>query len=80
MHCQPAYARCQSDSCVADADIEALIQKGERDTEALNDKMNKFTENARAFTMDGGVSLYDYKDEVRVPRDVRNALCIGLVK
>lgn len=27
--------------------------------------MNKFTDNARQFTMDGGVSLYDYKEEVR---------------
>jgi hypothetical protein len=26
--------------------------------------MNKFTESARQFTMDGGVSLYDFKDEV----------------
>jgi hypothetical protein len=26
--------------------------------------MNKFTENAKQFTMDGGLSLYDFKDEV----------------
>lgn len=48
-----------------DADIEAILQKGERETKDLNDKMNKFTDNARQFTMDGGVSLYDYKEEVR---------------
>ena len=48
----------------ADADIEAILQKGERDTADLNDKMNKFTDNAKQFTMDGGISLYDYKDEV----------------
>eukprot|EP00878_Enallax_costatus_P003452 GHUV01003663.1.p1 GENE.GHUV01003663.1~~GHUV01003663.1.p1 ORF type:complete len:1042 (+),score=456.73 GHUV01003663.1:458-3583(+) len=62
-------------SNITDADIEALIQKGERDTEALNDKMNKFTENARAFTMDGGVSLYDYKDE-----DEKEGTDLGMLK
>jgi hypothetical protein len=30
--------------------------------------MNKFTENAKQFTMDGGLSLYDFKDEVRTRR------------
>jgi phosphoribosylaminoimidazole-succinocarboxamide synthase len=54
--------------CCADADIEAILTKGERDTRDLNDKMNKFTENAKQFTMDGGLSLYDFKDEVRTRR------------
>lgn len=49
----------------SDADIEAILQKGERDTADLNDKMNKFTESAKQFTMDGGLSLYDFKEEVR---------------
>lgn len=48
---------------ITDADIEAILQKGERDTADLNDKMNKFTDNAKQFTMDGGISLYDYKEE-----------------
>jgi hypothetical protein len=48
----------------SDADIEAILQKGERETADLNDKLNKFTESAKQFTMDGGVSLYDYKEEV----------------
>ncbi len=26
--------------------------------------MQQFTDNAKQFTMDGGMSLYDYKDEV----------------
>ncbi|WIA10295.1 hypothetical protein OEZ86_000436 [Tetradesmus obliquus] len=50
-------------SNITDADIEAILTKGERDTRDLNDKMNKFTENAKQFTMDGGLSLYDFKDE-----------------
>jgi hypothetical protein len=48
----------------ADADIEAILQKGERETADLNDKMNKFTESAKQFTMDGGLSLYDFKEDV----------------
>lgn len=52
--------------CQSDADIEAIITKGERETAALNNKMQQFTDNARKFTMDGGMTVYDYKDEVRV--------------
>jgi hypothetical protein len=47
-----------------DADIEAIITKGEKDTAALNSKIQDFTEAARQFTLDGGMSLYDYKEEV----------------
>jgi hypothetical protein len=47
-----------------DADIEAIITKGEKDTAALNSKIQEFTEAARQFTLDGGISLYDYKEEV----------------
>eukprot|EP00879_Flechtneria_rotunda_P001459 GHRR01001613.1.p1 GENE.GHRR01001613.1~~GHRR01001613.1.p1 ORF type:complete len:1090 (+),score=452.35 GHRR01001613.1:198-3467(+) len=50
-------------SNITDADIEAILQKGERDTKDLNEKMNKFTESAKQFTMDGGISIYDYKDD-----------------
>mmetsp|Transcript_40687 Transcript_40687/g.90456 ORF Transcript_40687/g.90456 Transcript_40687/m.90456 type:complete len:1088 (-) Transcript_40687:511-3774(-) len=49
-------------SSVTDADIEAIIQKGEKDTKALNDKMQQFTDNAMAFTLDGGM-VYDFKDD-----------------
>ena len=47
---------------VTDADVEAIIAKGEKDTKALNDKMAQFTENAMQFTMDGGIA-YEFKDE-----------------
>jgi SWI/SNF-related matrix-associated actin-dependent regulator of chromatin subfamily A member 5 len=46
------------------ADIDAILTKGERDTKALNDKMQQFTDNARKFTMDGGIeNVYEYKDD-----------------
>lgn len=48
-------------SSITDADIEAIIKKGERDTEALNSKMQQFTDNAKQFTMDGGLSVYEFK-------------------
>ncbi|GAX78211.1 hypothetical protein CEUSTIGMA_g5653.t1 [Chlamydomonas eustigma] len=47
---------------VTDADVEAIIAKGVRDTQALNDKMQQFTDNARQFTMDGGI-IEEFKDE-----------------
>ncbi|GLI59043.1 hypothetical protein VaNZ11_000871 [Volvox africanus] len=49
-------------SNITDADIDAIIKKGERDTADLNQKMQQFTENAMKFTMDGGLA-YDFKDE-----------------
>lgn len=66
--CNAACCAAAALICSADADIEAILTKGERDTRDLNDKMNKFTENAKQFTMDGGLSLYDFKDEVRERR------------
>ena len=42
--------------------MEAIIAKGERDTKALNDKMQQFTDNAAKFTMDGGL-IEEFKDE-----------------
>eukprot|EP00955_Chlamydomonas_euryale_P069313 360403-Chlamydomonas_euryale.AAC.2 len=49
-----------SAGAVTDADIDAIITKGERDTAALNNKMAEFTDNAMKFTMDGGMA-YDFK-------------------
>lgn len=46
---------------LTDADIDAIIRKGEKDTNELNAKMQEFTENAMKFTLDGGMSAYDYK-------------------
>jgi hypothetical protein len=43
-------------------DVEAIIAKGVRDTQALNDKMQQFTDNARQFTMDGGI-IEEFKEE-----------------
>ena len=52
---------------ITEADIDSIIQKGEKDTKELNDKMQQFTENAVKFTLDGGFSLYDYKEEDNLP-------------
>ena len=48
---------------ITDADIEAIIKKGEKDTAALNSKMQQFTDSAKQFTMDGGITVYDFKEE-----------------
>ena len=37
--------------------------QGERETNELNNKLAQFSENAMKFTMDGGLSAYDYKNE-----------------
>ena len=37
--------------------------QGEKDTEQLNSRLAAFTENALKFTMDGGMSAYEYKQE-----------------
>ena len=47
---------------VTDEDIDAIIKKGERATEELNEKMQQFAEGAVQFQLDGGVSAYEYKD------------------
>ena len=52
-------------TAITDEDIDAIIQKGMRDTEALNQKLTTFSDNARNFTMDGGIA-YEYQD----PNDV----------
>merc|ERR1719443_744973 len=48
---------------ISDEDVEAIIRKGEEQTEDLNDKLQKFSESAIKFTLDGGMSVYDYEDE-----------------
>ena len=39
---------------VTDADIDAIIAKGEQETAELNNKLQEYTEHAMKFTMDGG--------------------------
>lgn len=39
------------------------LLQGERETNELNNKLAEFSENAMKFTMDGGLSAYDYKNE-----------------
>lgn len=50
-------------SKITEADIDAIIQKGERSTAELNEKLQSFTENAMKFTMDGGMNVYEYEEE-----------------
>jgi len=52
-----------TNSTITDEDIEAIITKGEETTKDLNDKLQKFSESAIKFTLDGGMSVYDYEDE-----------------
>uniref|UniRef100_A0A061QM65 SWI/SNF-related matrix-associated actin-dependent regulator of chromatin subfamily A member 5 n=1 Tax=Tetraselmis sp. GSL018 TaxID=582737 RepID=A0A061QM65_9CHLO len=47
---------------ITDADIDDILAKGEDETKAMNDKLAEFTDNARKFTLDGGM-VYDFKDE-----------------
>ncbi len=64
---------------ITDEDIDAIIQKGQRATEELNEKMKQYSENAMAFTMDGGIA-YEYKDEEDVPEDAPNLKALAGVK
>ena len=61
---------------ITDEDIDAIIQKGQRATEELNEKMKQYTENAMKFTMDGGIA-YEFKDEDDVPEDAPNLKAIA---
>ncbi|CAL5219362.1 g1181 [Coccomyxa viridis] len=61
---------------ITDEDIDAIIQKGQRATEELNEKMKQYTENAMKFTMDGGIA-YEYKDDDDVPEDAPNLKAIA---
>ena len=48
---------------ITDQDIDAILARGVRETEELNNKMKEYTENAMKFTMDGGFNAYEFKDE-----------------
>ena len=59
--CGPECGSGLQPAAITDEDIDAIIQKGLRDTEELNNKLKEFTDNAMKFTMDGGFA-YDYQD------------------
>ena len=59
--CVEAGVRHVQAANITDEDIDAIIQKGLRDTEELNNKLKEFTDNAMKFTMDGGFA-YEYQD------------------
>ena len=67
----------ETSSNITNEDIEALITKGEEETKKLNDKLKEFSENAMRFTMDGGVNLYDYKDEEKEEEKLDLKMIIG---
>lgn len=48
-------------SKITEEDIDAIIQKGERTTNELNEKLQNFTDDAMKFAMDGGMSAYDFE-------------------
>lgn len=50
-------------SKITEQDIDAIIQKGERSTAELNAKLQNFSENAMKFTMDGGLSAYEFEED-----------------
>ena len=52
-----------SGSDITDEDIEAIIAKGEAATKELTNKMEAFAEKAFKFSMDGGVSVYDFQEK-----------------
>ena len=57
---------------------DRLCVQGERDTNELNNKLAQFSENAMKFTMDGGLSAYDYKaEDEEVPDDVNYKALAG---
>lgn len=64
-------------TAITDHDIDMLIAKGEQATKELNDKMKEFSENAMRFTMDGGVNLYEYKDEDKEEEGLDLKMIIG---
>ncbi len=49
-------------SNITDQDIDAIIQKGQETTEELNNKLQNFTDDALKFTLDGGMSAYEFED------------------
>eukprot|EP01024_Parvocaulis_polyphysoides_P043035 TRINITY_DN3928_c0_g4_i1.p1 TRINITY_DN3928_c0_g4~~TRINITY_DN3928_c0_g4_i1.p1 ORF type:complete len:714 (+),score=99.52 TRINITY_DN3928_c0_g4_i1:319-2460(+) len=59
-------------SNITEQDIDAILTKGESATKELNQKMERFTEDAMKFSLDGGdtgANVYDYKDPNENPND-----------
>lgn len=55
-------------STITDQDIDAILARGQKETDELNAKMKEYTENAMKFTMDGGFqNAYEYRDEDDAP-------------
>ena len=50
-------------SKITSEDIDAIIQKGERSTAELNQKLQNFTDDAMKFAMDGGMSAYEFEEK-----------------
>jgi len=50
-------------SKITEEDIDAIIKKGERTTNELNEKLQNFTDDAMKFAMDGGISAYDFEEK-----------------
>ncbi|EFN58004.1 hypothetical protein CHLNCDRAFT_34395 [Chlorella variabilis] len=48
---------------ITDEDVDALIAKGEAATKELNDKLQNFSNDAMKFTMDGGISAYEFAED-----------------
>jgi SWI/SNF-related matrix-associated actin-dependent regulator of chromatin subfamily A member 5 len=68
---------------ITDADIEAILAKGEQDTALLNEKMQQFTDKAsKALAFDGGMSAYDFKDpeEEDAAEREKNANAAAVIK
>ncbi|KAH7616623.1 hypothetical protein Ndes2526B_g08720 [Nannochloris sp. 'desiccata'] len=51
-------------------DIDDIIKKGETSTAELNGKLQNFSENAMKFTMDGGMSVYEFEEKEKEPENV----------
>ena len=67
---------CMQAANITDQDIDAIIQKGQRATEELNEKMKQYSDSAKAFTLDGGVA-YEFKDEGDEPDEPINYKAIA---
>ena len=50
-------------STITDQDIDAILARGIKETEELNNKMKEYTEKAMNFTMDGGFNAYEFREE-----------------
>lgn len=57
-------------SKITTEDIDDIIKKGETSTAELNGKLQNFSENAMKFTMDGGMSVYEFEEKDKEPENV----------